>query len=414
MNAVARDNGASGGGGQVAGPAAMRLIAAAGLGGASFRDAANIAAGDDEVQARACLLDEVARGVPGWPGPMTPVLQWVAAEAPEGERRERDLCAATAAAGAAAAVERQHRTFCAGPLAGLLGWLRECGEAWLGLGVATTEALARAMLEAAPPAPPAESLAAAARFALGGGPAAAPAPGEMMARLARVVGDMGLFAGAGPEVRFLMWRGRAPRGRCQVVGGAVVAEVELSGRYRDVVTIFHEAGHAAHFAHAGTKGPGTAGIVVAEGFAHLLGQLGRDPLCAGAWVAGHEHWAAASRMVPRRSAAAKWQSALSCGDDPRRGLQEYAAGQSAAFSAPFAPGLWLADDGSAHGWLVYLLATCLAASLTAELRRREGREWFRSRRAGDLVRGWMAGDARRPAEFLRARIGRGIDLRPGL
>lgn len=415
-----RDAAPAGAGEQVATSALLRLVAGAGLGGALAADAANIRAGDEEVAERRRALNEVARPVPGWPGAWTPVMGWLAAPPPAGEERERALCEALAAR--AATVERSYRAFCAGPLTALVQWLESHGERWLGLAAADCGDAALAMLDACGAAgaasPPNSSrfpsLAAAARFALYGGPPASPPPAEMMDRLGGVVADMRLSRDGWRPARFRLWRGQEPRGRCRLDGDTVVAEVELSGRYRDVVTVFHEAGHALHFAGAGTKGQGTAGIVVAEGFAHLFGQLGRDPRCAGRWLAGCESWGAWTRLLARRSAAAKWLSALAGQGDPERGLASYAEGQARSFSAPFAPGLWLADDASAHGWLVYLLATLLAAALTAALRREAGREWFHSPRAGDLVRRWMSEDARRPAAFLAFWLRRGADFGAGL
>ncbi|MCL6449686.1 MAG: hypothetical protein K6T75_00100 [Acetobacteraceae bacterium] len=403
-------------GSPVADAGSLRLIAASGLGGAVAEDAANIAAGEEELSARFQLLHRVARRLTGWTGQGTQLLRWVAAPYPEGERRERGLAAAVAAAGEA--VVRQYRAFAGGPLRRLVSWLERHGAQRLGLGPSDTGALAGAMLEAADPPPPFPSLAAAARFLLDGGPPAAPAPGEAVGRIGDTLAEMGVLEGALMPVRLLLCRGQASRGRCSVQNGAAVAAVELSGRYADVVTLLHETGHALQFAHAGTKGTGTSGIAVAEGFAHLLGQLGRDLAWAGPWMAGLSGWARLSRLMPRRAAAANWRFALEAardaGEDAPAALEGYARGQAEALSAPFSPGFWLAEPGTAHSWLVYLLSTCLSAALTADLRRRLGREWFRCREAGALLREWIAQGSRSPACFIAGWLREGVEIRAGL
>ena len=190
-----------------------------------------------------------------------------------------------------------------------------------------------------------------------------------------------------------------PRAFCAPieVPGRVMLVIKPVGGYDDWLALFHEAGHAEHFAsHVGP--PAARGAAAGRQRGHRgLGLPARAPR-DGSRVA---HPAARRgstrgarirvergppllrppllREAPLRAGTARRQPG-------RRLGARYVELLSDATKIEYAPADFLADVDPGFYCTNYLRAWALEAQLVAHLREEYGRSWFAERRAGSLLR----------------------------
>jgi hypothetical protein len=213
---------------------------------------------------------------------------------------------------------------------------------------------------------------------------------------------------------------KSPRAFCAPV--RVPQEIYLvvppMGGRDDYVALFHEAGHAEHYAHA------DAGLAfefralgdnsVTEGFAFLFDHLVEDP----EWLRRHlgaepdpelaAHVRAVRLLFVRRYAAKLgYELELhGAGWPPEELAEDYSARLSAGVGVPWPSATYLADVDPGFYAAAYLRAWALETHLRATLRARFGPAWFDEREAGAFLRElWREGQRLDAAELLAEAIG---------
>ena len=218
---------------------------------------------------------------------------------------------------------------------------------------------------------------------------------------------------------------KTPRAFCSTP--RVPAEVYLvmapQGGRSDFEALFHEAGHAEHYAH--TDGElafeyrhlGDNGVT--ESFAFLLEGLVSDP----GWLAdrvqaadpqavvAHER-AARLVMLRRYSAKLAYELELGAADPPlERMPKRYRDYLRAATLAEWPEAAWLDDVDGGFYVACYLRAWALDVHWRRALRERFGDRWWESERAGGWLRElWRAGQRLTAEEILAERLGEELDF----
>lgn len=199
----------------------------------------------------------------------------------------------------------------------------------------------------------------------------------------------------------------------------------IGGVY-DYLTLFHEAGHAQHFAWASrdlaSRHPEfiyAPNYATTEGYAFLFNYLFLDPL----WLAEHgrdidERQARAivrdlailtTHNIRRYCAKLSYEIALHDATHVRSEqlANIYATGQSEATGFRRTPALYLWDVDDGFYAAAYLCAWAFEAGLREHLRTRYGYRWWAARRAGDeLIDLWNTA-SRYTVEELARLIGFG-------
>ncbi len=202
--------------------------------------------------------------------------------------------------------------------------------------------------------------------------------------------------------------------------GDIRLSVKPVGGSEDYAALFHEMGHAQHFAHTTEhawefRNVGASNAVT-ELFAFLFEHLLDDP----AWLELHTSMSAGMRGQFARSRAfrrlflvrrycAKLQYELALHDDAGPGTAELAARYAATLSAalhyeslPSEPMRYLADVDELFYAADYLRAWLMEAQLVRHFRERYGRQWFASAECGaELHRLWGPGQRYGAADFMR-------------
>ncbi len=219
-------------------------------------------------------------------------------------------------------------------------------------------------------------------------------------------------------------RGKQPRAFCAPirVPDRVVLVTLPQGGQDDYGALFHEAGHAEHFAHAQRSLPAEQRLLgdngVTEGFAFLLEHLIADP-----------HWLSARLDMPRsedfvrfsafiklltvRRYAGKlaYELELHAGGPLESLPERYAELQTAALGVPSPASDYLADVDGGFYCTCYLRAWAFEAQLSAWLRERWGGAWFRRREAGMLLREvWELGQSLNADQLLYEVTGERVDF----
>jgi hypothetical protein len=219
-----------------------------------------------------------------------------------------------------------------------------------------------------------------------------------------------------------------PRAACFRVNGPKDVRLSLApiGGSYDYTVLFHEAGHAQHFAWSSRElverypeflfVPENA---TSEGYAFLFSNLFHDPLWVAEYGSGFDSDEAVKisrslallTLYTVRRYCAKLKYEISLHDSPQVRTehlsQTYATLQAEAtlFSRPAAMYLMDVDDGFYAA--AYLRAWAFEAGLRELLRTRYGRRWWASRKAGDeLIDLWNTA-SRYSVEDLAALIGIG-------
>jgi hypothetical protein len=218
---------------------------------------------------------------------------------------------------------------------------------------------------------------------------------------------------------------KSPRAFCAPV--RVPQEVYLvippMGGRDDYAALFHEGGHAQHFAWVRPDLPWEFRLLgdnaITEGFAFLFDHLIEDAewlrrrmgVEDAEWLAEH---ARASRLVYLRRYGAKlaYELELHSGERPIDQMAEvYSRRLSDAVRVEWPADTFLADVDPGFYAASYLRAWALETRLRATLRERFGPAWFDEPEAGDLLRRlWSDGQRLRAEELLDEVVGGDLDF----
>jgi hypothetical protein len=199
----------------------------------------------------------------------------------------------------------------------------------------------------------------------------------------------------------------------------------IGGPY-DYAVLFHEAGHAQHFAWASPdlvkRNPEfiyAPDYATTEGFAFLFNHLFHD----AAWLMEHRpittesqaravaHDRALLTLHQVRRFCAKLKYEIELHDSPQirspNLASTYAALQTEATAFRRSPALYLTDVDNGFYAAAYLRAWAFEAGLREHLRTRHGRRWWASRKAGDELRDLWNTSSRYTVEELARLIGFG-------
>ena len=217
---------------------------------------------------------------------------------------------------------------------------------------------------------------------------------------------------------------KSPRAFCSTprVPDEVYLVIAPTGGRDDYAALFHEGGHAEHYAHAA---PGLAfefrhlgDNTVTESFAFLLEHLVSTPEWLRDRLSIHASETVLARaraikllVLRRYSAKLSYELELH-GTAPLGGMRHrYSEALAEALHIPWPQASWLADvDGGLYA-ACYLRAWALEARWRAELRERFGERWFSSRAAGGWISSlWRMGQSLDGAELLAETAGRELDF----
>lgn len=251
---------------------------------------------------------------------------------------------------------------------------------------------------------------------------------RLVPAFAETLAGLGIDLAALPNVRLDVERRalKSPRPFCAPVSvpGEVHLVVPPIGGREDFYGLFHEGGHALHYAHADAGLPVEWRCLgdnsVTEGYAFLLEGLVEDPgwLRARLGVAEPEalaEHARAVRLLFLRRFAAKLDYELELhGEAPLdhgRLAAGYARRLGAALAIDWPEVPYLLDVDPGFYCVRYLRAWALEAHLRAVLQARFGLEWFASSDAGALLRElWAQGQRRNADELLAELTGERLDF----
>jgi hypothetical protein len=207
----------------------------------------------------------------------------------------------------------------------------------------------------------------------------------------------------------------------------VPAEVYLviapHGGRDDYAALFHEGGHAEHYAHTDPELAFEFRMLgdnsVTEAFAFLLQHLVDEE----GWMRkrlGVEDLEAAvaqahaARLVLLRRYSAKLAYELELHGDSAKleGMpSRYSALLGEALGVPWPQESWLADVDQGFYAACYLRAWALESRWRAAVRERHGESWFESPAAGEWVRGlWRRGQGLDAHELLAETVGGELDF----
>jgi len=211
---------------------------------------------------------------------------------------------------------------------------------------------------------------------------------------------------------------KTPRAFCAPVRvpERVYLVVSPIGGVDDYRALFHEAGHAEHFAGASPALPFEFRYLgdnaITECYAFLFEGLVHDP----AWLErmlgqrdldAYRRQTAAQRLYFLRRYSAKLGYELGFhGPGPLEGQADrYESLLSEALRIPWPRARWLSDIDEGFYAVNYLRAWSLEASLREHLRERFGSRWFAERRAGGFLRELFAEGQRYGAAELAGELG---------
>lgn len=216
---------------------------------------------------------------------------------------------------------------------------------------------------------------------------------------------------------------KSPRAFCAPI--RIPAEVMLvinpHGGQDDYRALFHEAGHAQHFAHTdrglayAQRGLGDNSVTEAYAFtlehlvynpAWLERRLGiADPSCYLELARFHKLY-----MLRRYAAKLLYEMDLHGGENPRAKSKRYADLLTATLGVRHSAEDYLFDVDDGFYCARYLRAWILEAQVRGRLEREFGERWFESRQAGAYLRTlWSRGQSH-PADDLARQLGHdGLD-----
>ena len=219
--------------------------------------------------------------------------------------------------------------------------------------------------------------------------------------------------------------GKLPRAFCApiLVPDRVMLVILPQGGHDDWLALFHEAGHAEHFCHMSRSLPAEARVrgdnAVTEGWAFLFDHLPRSPAWLATRVAGapsdYVRFTALQDLYLLRRYCGKlaYELELHGGADRATLGERYAHHTARATGIAYPQSDRLAD---VDPWLYcasYLRAWALEAQVARHLEDRFGREWFRRRPAGALLRElWELGQSLDADRLLHELTGEPLSFQP--
>ncbi len=250
---------------------------------------------------------------------------------------------------------------------------------------------------------------------------------RLMGAFRETIGGLGLPAdGDGRVILDVEERPKkSPRAFCAPVRvpDEVYLVISPTGGRDDYEALFHEAGHAYHYANVDPSLPFEHRYLgdnaVTEGFAFLFQYTTESPewlerrLGAERLEAAASH-ARATKLVFLRRYAAKLAYELELHGNPPSldALREvYARRLGEALHVDWPAATWLSDVDPFFYAGSYLRAWALETHLRRLLRERFGEAWFEEPRAGELLRGlWAQGQRMGPEELLGELTGSGLEF----
>ena len=219
---------------------------------------------------------------------------------------------------------------------------------------------------------------------------------------------------------------KSPRAFCAPIRipDEVMLVINPHGGQEDYRALFHEAGHAQHFAHVNRQlsyaQRGLGDNSVTEAYAFTLEHLVYNP----AWLQRHlgvddpSDYLELARfhklyMLRRYAAKLLYELELHGGDDPRAKFKRYADLLTASLGVRYSAEDYLSDVDDGFYCARYLRAWILEAQVRHHLEQEFGDRWFESREAGAHLRTlWSCGQSH-PAGELARRLGYdGLDIEP--
>jgi hypothetical protein len=215
-----------------------------------------------------------------------------------------------------------------------------------------------------------------------------------------------------------------PRAFCSPieVPGRVMLVIKPIGGPDDWGALFHEAGHAEHFAHTSAdlavEDKRLGDNAVTEGWAMLLEHLTDTP----GWLnrmldfpRANEYAAEGAAIliffVRRYCAKLLYEIEFHQAEDPTALSPRYVELLGTALKIEPSPTDYLADMDGRFYVHAYLRAWALEAQLSAFLREKFGRDWYTQRAAGSLIRElWSEGQRMTADELLREVTGASIEM----
>ena len=249
---------------------------------------------------------------------------------------------------------------------------------------------------------------------------------EMLPALVGTLADLGIDLAAQENVELDVEPRpkKSPRAFCAPieVPGRVVLVIQPMGGPDDWHALFHEAGHAEHFAHTSAElhleARRLGDNAVTEGWAALFERLVDDP----AWLARRLSFGRADEfvaetaavrlyMVRRYAAKLLYELELHEGGEPEPLRDRYVELLRDATKIELSAVDFLADVDEGFYSTKYLRSWAFEAQLRDFLREEFGTAWFTRREAGGLLRDLWSEGQRLPAdELLRDVTGSDLDL----
>jgi oligoendopeptidase F len=217
---------------------------------------------------------------------------------------------------------------------------------------------------------------------------------------------------------------KSPRAFCSPieVPDRIMLVIQPIGGRDDWEALFHETGHAEHFANTSADLPMEArrlgDMAVTEGWAMLLQHLVTEP----AWLnrrldvpkvhkLANEGAAVLLYFVRRYCAKLLYEIEFFQAGDPATMKERYEELLTEAYKFPAAAENYLGDIDGSFYVTGYLRSWALEAQLREFLRSEFGNEWFARREAGDLLRElWSLGQAPTADELLRDVSGAELEM----
>jgi hypothetical protein len=219
---------------------------------------------------------------------------------------------------------------------------------------------------------------------------------------------------------------KSPRAFCAPVRipGEIYLVISPHGGHDDYRALFHEAGHAQHFAHIAAEQPfafrGLGDNSVTEGFAFVLEHLLYSP----AWLRRElgmedsDAYLAMARFhklyfLRRYAAKLLYELDLHRGGDPRSMSKRYADLLTTHVGVRYSADDYLSDLDGGFYCARYLRAWIFDAQLRAHFARRWGQEWFIEPEGGATLRELWSRGQRYAAPDLLRRLGEpALDIAP--
>jgi len=219
---------------------------------------------------------------------------------------------------------------------------------------------------------------------------------------------------------------KSPRAFCAPirVPDEVMLVINPHGGQEDYRALFHEAGHAQHFAHVDPRlsyaQRSLGDNSITEAYAFTLEHLVYNP----AWLQRHlgvedpSDYLELARfhklyMLRRYAAKLLYELELHGGEDPRAKSKRYADLLTASLGVRYSAEDYLSDVDDGFYCARYLRAWILEAQIRRHLEQEFGDRWFESCQAGAHLRTlWSCGQSH-PASELAHRLGYdGLDIKP--